>query len=119
MKKHLLITTLVMAMVLCFSFGTLAADITHNDPNNDPNKYIVKDAIVQGVDTADLYIGTVKDWKAGKSTNFPYVKDRKTFFENGEALNDNDIIITNGKVGAVLAVGTRNPWGYPAGSVLD
>ncbi|MEG1778658.1 MAG: S-layer homology domain-containing protein, partial [Oscillospiraceae bacterium] len=35
------------------------------------------------------------------------------------ALNDNDIIITNGKVGAVLAVGTRNPWGYPAGSVLD
>ncbi|MEG1497605.1 MAG: S-layer homology domain-containing protein, partial [Clostridiales bacterium] len=115
----LLITTLVMAMVLCFSCSTLAAAITHEDAN-DPNKYKIDAAIADATtDTADLYIGTVKDWKAGGATGFAYADGRTTFFENGEAINPDDIIITNGKVGVVLAVGTRNPWGYPAGSVLD
>ncbi|MEG1478870.1 MAG: hypothetical protein RSC20_05055, partial [Clostridiales bacterium] len=108
MKKYLLITTLVMAMVLCFSFGTLAADVTNPD-NADPNQYKIAEAIATGAtDTQDLYIGTVKDWKADGSTNFQYVNGEKTFFQNGEAISENDIIITNGKVGAVLAVGTRN-----------
>lgn len=118
MRKHLLITAIVMALVMCFSFGALADGITHNE-EGDANKYVITEALAQGVDTADLYIGTVKDWKANKSNNFSYVEGRTTFFENGEALHDHDIIITNGKVGAVLAVGTRNPWGYPAGSILD
>ncbi|MEG1496717.1 MAG: S-layer homology domain-containing protein [Clostridiales bacterium] len=119
MKKYLLITTLIMAMVLCFSFGTLAVDVTNPD-NADPNQYKIAEAIATGAtDTQNLYIGTVKDWKANGSANFQYVNGEKTFFQNGEAISENDIIITNGKVGAVIAVGTRNPWGYPAGSILD
>ena len=119
MKKHLLLTAIVLALVLCFSCGIFAADIVQNPTAEDANQYVVKDAIVQSIDTADLYIGTVADWKANGSTNFPYVAGRTTFFENGEAIHNNDIIITNGEVGVVLAVGTRNPWGYPAGSILD
>lgn len=120
MKKHLLITAIVMALVMCLSFGALAADdIVQKATADDANDYIIKGTLVEGIDTSDLYISTVKDWKANSSSNFPVVANRSTFFENGEAIADNDLILTNGKVAVVLAVGTRNPWGYPAGSVLD
>ncbi|MEG0392031.1 MAG: carboxypeptidase regulatory-like domain-containing protein, partial [Anaerovoracaceae bacterium] len=77
-----------------------------------PNQYAIQPSILDFASTDDAYIKTVGQWKkeTGSST---------TFFENGEALSDHDIIVSNGKVGIVLAVGTRNPWGYPAGSVLD
>ena len=95
---------------MSFSFGILAEDITA--PEGDPNQYVVKEAIATGIDSDNLYIGTVGNWNAANEGS-------KTYFENGEALSDNDIIISNNKVGIVLAVGTRNPWGYPAGSILD
>lgn len=60
------------------------------------------------------YISTVGQWRKDNHKN-----DKETYFVNGEALSNDDIIVSNGKIGMVLAVGTRNPWGYPAGSVLD
>lgn len=110
MKKTSIILALVFVFVLSFSFGILAEDITA--PEGDPNQYVVKEAIATGIDSDNLYIGTVGNWNAANEGS-------KTYFENGEALNANDIIISNNKVGIVLAVGTRNPWGYPAGSILD
>lgn len=41
MKKHLLLTALVMALVLCFSFGAMAADSGY-----------VNDYKITGLDTA-------------------------------------------------------------------
>ena len=113
MKKHLLLTAIVLALVLCFSCGIFAADITSDKDN--PNQYLITEKLQNFTCTDDLWIGTLADWKAEGKT----VGDTGTVFVNGEAINDDDIIITNGKVGAVLAVGTRNPWGYPAGSILD
>lgn len=107
MKKHLLLVVLVMALVFCFSWGISAAE--------DPNDVAVAADISSGFSSADLWIGTLAAWEADNGA----VQDTATFFENGEAIADNDIIITNGVCGIVLAVGTRNPWGYPAGSVLD
>ena len=95
-----------MALVLCFSFGAMAAD---------PNQYTIDSKISgEGITAADgtLLIQTVGAYKASHP-------GEKTFFINGEALSDDDIILANDKVGAVFAVGTRNPWGYPAGSILD
>ena len=113
MKKHLLLTAIVLALVLSFSCGIFAADITSDKDN--PNQYLITEKLQNFTCTDDLWIGTLADWKAEGKT----VGDTGTVFVNGEAINDDDIIITNGKVGAVLAVGTRNPWGYPAGSILD
>ncbi len=111
MKKHLLITAIVMALVMCLSFGALAAD----DDSGYVNDYTVSDAIKNVSTNDNVTILTVGTWRAENGIT----DTSKTFFENGEALNDDDIIITNGKVAVVLAVGTRNPWGYPSGSVLD
>ena len=113
MKKHLLLTAIVLALVLSFSCGIFAADITSDKDN--PNQYLITEKLQNFTCTDDLWIGTLADWKAEGKT----VGDTGTVFVNGEAINDDDIIITNGKVGAALAVGTRNPWGYPAGSILD
>lgn len=107
MKKHLLFVVLVMALVLGFSWGISAAD--------DPNQYDVSTGISAGYSSAALWIGTLDAWQAAGGD----VQETGTFFDNGEAINGDDIIITNGVCGIVLAVGTRNPWGYPAGSVLD
>lgn len=112
MKKHLLLTAIVLALVLCFSCGIFAAPITSDKDN--PNQYSITDNL-QNFTSDDLWIGTLADWKAEKKA----VGDTGTVFENGEAIDDDDIIITNGKIGIALAVGTRNPWGYPAGSILD
>ena len=118
MKKHLLLTVLILALVLCFSGGALAAQSgasTSVTGAADPNQYNLSADITSGYATGDLWIGTLDAWKAAGGA----VQDTKTFFDNGEAIHGNDIIITNGVCGIVLAVGTRNPWGYPAGSVLD
>ena len=107
MKKHLLLTALVMALVLCFSFGAMAADSGY-----------VNDYKITGLDTAvtdgNVTIMTVGQWRAANDA-----KDTETFFNGGEALSDDDIVIANKTAAIVLAVGTRNPWGYPSGSVLD
>lgn len=113
MKKHLLVTAIVLALVLCFSCGIFAADITSEQGN--PNQYVVTQALQDYEGTDDLWIGTLSEWKADGGK----VGDTDTFFVNGEAIHNDDIIIHNGKVGIVLSVGTRNPWGYPSGSVLD
>lgn len=113
MKKNLIVTTIVVALVLCLSFGAFAADIT--SPAGDDNQYKITQSLQDFAATSNLFIGTLEKWKAAGGI----VGDTGTFFQNGEAINNNDIILTNGKVGVVLAVGTRNPWGYPAGSILD
>ena len=76
------------------------------------NRYAIQPSFLNFTSTDDVYIKTVGEWRKETGSS-------ATFFENGEALSDHDIIVSNGKVGIVLAVGTRNPWGYPAGSVLD
>lgn len=105
MRKQLWAIILVVVLVLGFPCGTFAA--------GNSNQYDVK--AMKTVNTADLFIGTLSAWKAAGGA----VQDTKTFFKNGEAIHKDDIIITNGISGIALAVGTRNPWGYPAGSVLD
>ncbi|MGI6258182.1 MAG: CehA/McbA family metallohydrolase [Anaerovoracaceae bacterium] len=77
-----------------------------------PNQYAIQPSLLDFTSTDDICIKTVGQWRKETGSS-------ATFFENGEALSDHDIIVSNGKVGIVLAVGTRNPWGYPAGSVLD
>ncbi|ATW27934.1 CehA/McbA family metallohydrolase [Candidatus Formimonas warabiya] len=42
-----------------------------------------------------------------------------TFIENGEALNDQDLVMFNKKIAIAVSVGTPNPWGYPPSSILD
>lgn len=105
---------LVLAVVFCFSFGAFAANGDITSPAGQVNQYIVSADIANGsVSTDTLYIGTVANY-LGAAAN-----GSTTVFLNGEALHPDDIIIMNNKVGIVLAVGTRNPWGYPAGSILD
>lgn len=111
--KKVFSTLLVMAIILCFSLGALAAPLTPSD-NTDPNQYVITEALQQFNGTDELWIGTLEKWQETRE-----VGDTGTVFVNGEAINPHDIIITNGKVGVTLAVGTRNPWGYPAGSILD
>lgn len=119
MKKHLFLTALVLALVMCFSLGVCA----HEQGNvvamgeDDPNQYELTAAMQKGIlDNADIWIGTLKQWKdAGKSVD----DVTGSALINGEAIHEDDIIIANSKVAIALAVGTRNPWGYPAGSILD
>lgn len=86
----------------------------HSEKGN-PNEYVVTSAIrTYKPAKGQPYIATVGDWRKANNKG-----KTSTYFENGEALSDDDLIISNGKIGIVLAVGTRNPWGYPAGSVLD
>lgn len=118
MKKHLLIVTMVMALMLCFSCGALA-DINSPYGTADKDTGYMNDYKVVGLDSAqkdgNVSIMTVAQWRAANS-----ISDKNTtFFNGGEAIANDDIIITNGTAAVVLAVGTRNPWGYPAGSVLD
>ncbi len=118
MKKHLLLVILIMALVLSFSCSALAAQSgagTSVSGAADANQYDVASGISSGYATDDLWIGTLSAWKAAGGA----VQGTKTFFDNGEAIHGDDIIMTNGVCGIALAVGTRNPWGYPAGSVLD
>ncbi len=108
--------SIVLAVVLavCFSFGAFAADGDITSPAGQANQYIVSAEIANGsVSTDTLYIGTVANYLGAAADG------STTVFENGEAIHPHDIIIMNNKVGIVLAVGTRNPWGYPAGSILD
>lgn len=85
-----------------------------SDPGS-ANQYKITADLLSYKQAGDLYIATVGDWRKENK-----ISDKsKTYFQNGEALSDHDIIVSNGKMGFVLAVGTRNPWGYPAGSVLD
>ena len=114
MKK--IITTLIALSVIFYSAtGAYAAVPAINVPDSNPNKYTVSSEISSGYQTKDLFIGTLGSYIALGGE----LSDTKTFFQNGEAIGKNDIIISNGIVGISLAVETRNPWGYPAGSVLD
>lgn len=84
------------------------------DPDN-ANQYRIKpDLLNYKAKEGEPYIATVGQWRKDANKS-----GKDTYFVNGEALSDHDIIISNGKMGMVLAVGTRNPWGYPAGSVMD
>ncbi len=108
--------SILLAIIMLFglSFGALAATDDIVSPAGQSNQYIINADIANGsISTDDLYIGTVANY-LGAAAN-----GSKTVFENGEALHPHDIIIMNNKVGIVLAVGTRNPWGYPSGSILD
>lgn len=98
------------------SYGlTVLKDTSIYSEEGNANQYRVRPALLNyKAGEKEPYITTVGQWRKANNKS----KDQ-TYFENGEALNDADIIISNGKVGLVLAVGTRNPWGYPAGSVLD
>jgi len=105
---------LALVLVFCFSFGAFAAAGDITSPAGQVNRYVIDADIANGsVSTDTLYIGTVANY-LGAAAN-----GSTTVFENGEAIHPHDIIIMNNKVGIVLAVGTRNPWGYPAGSILD
>lgn len=108
-KQHVLFVALVLALVLCFSFGAMAA--------SDDSGY-VNDYELVGLDNTvtdgNVTIETVGQWRTANGATAT-----ETYFDGGEALSDDDIIITNGEAAIVLAVGTRNPWGYPSGSVLD
>ena len=108
MKKHLFLTALVLALVMCFSCGALATEI-ESGYINDYEITGLDEAVIDG----NVTIMTVGQWKEASGS------DAATFFDGGEAINDDDIIVMNKEAAIVLAVGTRNPWGYPNGSVLD
>lgn len=110
--SSILIVTLVM--VLCFATGISAADYTYvqNDADN-PTKFSIDKPIAEGFSTDDLYIGTTKAYLGDKADGATPI------FKDGLAVHPADILITNGKVGIVLAIGTADPWGYPGGSILD
>lgn len=113
MNKKFFASAIALTLVIN-TIPVMASDIVQKD-TSDPNSYVITDNLQKFQSSDDLWIGTLSDWKdEGKK-----VGSTNTVFENGEALHDDDIIITNGIVGASIAVGTRNPWGYPAGSVLD
>jgi hypothetical protein len=107
---------ILMALVLVFglSFNAFAATGDVTSPQGQVNQYVISADIANGsVSTDTLYIGTVANYLGTAADGSTSV------FENGEAIHPHDIIIMNNKVGIVLAVGTRNPWGYPSGSILD
>jgi hypothetical protein len=114
--KPFLVLLLALAVAFGIQISALAAsDIVVAATPEDGNSYRVTAALQAFEPTDDLWIGTLGKWKKSGG----YVHAGGTFFDNGEAIHDDDIILTNGLVGAVLAAGTRNPWGYPAGSILD
>lgn len=115
MKKHLFLTTIVLALVMCLSFGVMAHDAGTVTGFTDPNSYEIDKQILDGYKSGDLWVGTLDAW----INEGGVLGSSNTVLDNGEAIHGDDIIITNGKVAIALAVGTRNPWGYPAGSVLD
>lgn len=47
------------------------------------------------------------------------IKEGEAFIPTGETVAPNDIIIFNDKIAIAIGTDTRDPWGYPAGSVLD
>lgn len=117
MKSKTSILALLLALLMCFSFNFsfAASDILVKATAENGNAYRISAELQEFAATDDLWIGTLAKWKSsGGKTH-----GTGTFFDNGEAIHNDDIIITNGVVGAVLAVGTRNPWGYPSGSILD
>ncbi|HMM06125.1 MAG TPA: S-layer homology domain-containing protein [Clostridiales bacterium] len=111
-KKCLLV---LLVFVLVFSFATnVSAEYSYvqNDVDN-PTKFSIDKKIADGFSTDDIYIGTTKAYLGDKA-------DGKTaIFQDGLGLHPADLLITNGEVGIVLAVGTADPWGYPGGSILD
>ncbi len=114
MKKSVLSVVLGILLVFCLSFGAFASGDIVYEQEGDSNTYFVSADIATGaVSTDKLYIGTVSDYLGDAADG------STTVFENGEAIHPNDIIVMNDKVGIVISVGTRNPWGYPSGSVLD
>ncbi len=118
MKRIKPFQVLVLALALFFSINTsalAASDIVVAATPENGNSYKITSALQDFKATDDLWIGTLAQWKAAGGK----VYATGTFFDNGEAIHKDDLIITNGVVGAVLAVGTRSPWGYPAGSILD
>ena len=109
---------LVLALALFFNINAsalAASDIVVAATPGNGNSYKITAALQDFKAADDLWIGTLDQWKAAGGK----VYATGTFFDNGEAIHKDDLIITNGVVGAVLAVGTRSPWGYPAGSILD
>lgn len=118
LKKSYLV--LFLAVFVAMSFFSLASNAATNDgrviqnDSSNPIKFSIDAKIANGsISTKDLYIGTVKSFLGAKA-------DGKTpVFKGGFGQNPNDILITNGKVGIVLAAGTPDPWGYPGGSILD
>lgn len=118
MKSTKSFQALILALALFFSVNSsalAASDIVVAATPENGNTYKITSALQDFKATDDLWIGTLGQWMAAGGK----VYDTGTFFDNGEAIHKDDLIITNGVVGAVLAVGTRSPWGYPAGSILD
>lgn len=46
-------------------------------------------------------------------------KEGESLIGDADALLDNDIVISNGKMAATICVDTPDPWGYPVGSLVD
>lgn len=115
MKTKKLSLLMVLAMIFVFAFTSgVSAEYTfvQNDPDN-ATKFSIQKEIAEGFATDDLYVGTIQAYLGDKC-------DGKTpVFDGGIGYNAADILITNGKIGIVLAVATPDPWGYPGGSILD
>lgn len=115
MKTNKLPVLLVVCLVLmlCFATGVSAEYSYVQDDPDMPTKFSIDSRIADGFATDDLYIGTTKAYLGDKCDGATPI------FKEGMGIHPADILITNGKVGIVLAVGTADPWGYPAGSILD
>ena len=83
-------------------------------PDSGAAGFIVGDAILAGFlypeTSPEIFIGTVSAIRPDGGG---------PLFCGGRAAHPRDIVITNGVVGVALAAGTPDPWGYPAGSVVD
>lgn len=98
-SRHIvLVFALVMALMLCASMGLSAAG---ND--NDFSNFT-------SYSDKDICIAQVKDLG---------IAEGETLIKTGEAISPDDIVIFNDSMAIGIACGTNDPWGYPAGSVLD
>ena len=96
-KRLLLFIGLIMVLAFALPCGVSAAG---ND--NDFSAY-------QNYSDESICISTMKD--IGMNDD--------SFILTGETIAPDDIVIFNDKIAIGIACGTNDPWGYPAGSVLD
>ncbi len=118
-SKFFTVLVLTLILVIGLSFGASADDTEYTFVQDDPNlatKFKIDKLIADGYATNDIYIGTTQAYleSIGKEAD-----GATPIFKDGLAWNAGDILITNGKVGIVLCVGSADPWGYPSGSILD
>ena len=105
---------LFVGVLLCSAIPLMGCSVWSGSEVTEALPFTIDERITNGeVSTADLYIGTVQSILGDRADG------RTPLFAGGFGFHPDDIVIMNDRVGVVLAVGSPDPWGYPAGSILD